>query len=204
MISSLRGRVLDIALGHCVIEAGGVGILVHATPNALAALRRGEEGFLYTTLVVREDSLTLYGFESAAAREVFGLVQGVTGIGPRTALAVVATMPPETLAAAVQDEDLKAIQKVPGVGKRTAERMVLDLRDKLDHFADSRTTDGRGETPAQTGAAHVDAEVVTALEGLGFASKDALGAVEKASAEDPDADSSALLRMALKVLGPGK
>lgn len=205
MISSIRGRVLEIGLGHCVIEAGGVGVLVHATPNALAGLRRQEEGFVHTTLVVREDSLTLFGFETAAAREVFGLVQGVSGIGPRIALAVVATMDPETLATAVKNNDVKAIQKVPGVGKRTAERMVLDLRDKLDHFAGSAPVSGGGEAaPEGAPSGRVSAEVVTALEGLGFATKDAAKAVENAAAEDPEADSSALLRIALKSLGPGK
>ena len=120
MISSLRGRVLEIGLGHCVLEVGGAGLLVQATPSALAGLRRGEEGFLHTSLVVREDSLTLFGFPTAASREVFGLVQQVSGVGPRIALAVVATMEPAALAAAVEAEDIKSIQKVPGIGKRTA------------------------------------------------------------------------------------
>ena len=203
MISTLRGRVLEVALGHCVIEAGGVGILVHATPSALSTLRRGEEGFLHTTLVVREDSLTLFGFESAASREVFGLVQGVSGIGPRIALAVVATIDPADLAAAVANEDVKTIQRVPGVGKRTAERMILDLREKLDAYADhgssAETTTGSAPSPS---GGHGD--VVTALEGLGFPTKDASAAVNKVAEGDPDADSAALLRLALKQLGPGK
>lgn len=203
MISTLRGRVLEVALGHCVIEAGGVGILVHATPSALATLRRGEEGLLHTTLVVREDSLTLFGFESAAAREVFGLVQGVSGIGPRIALAVVATIAPATLAAAVSGEDIKTIQRVPGVGKRTAERMVLDLRDKLDAYADHREPSGASEEPS-TPAAGGHAEVVTALEGLGFSTKDAASAVATVAESDAGADSAALLRLALKHLGPGR
>ena len=202
MISTLRGRVLEVALGHCVIEAGGVGILVLATPAALSTLRRGEEGFLHTTLVVREDSLTLYGFESAAAREVFGLVQGVSGI-PRIALAVVATIDPADLAAAVANEDVKTIQRVPGVGKRTAERMILDLREKLDAYADAGAAAGvsKGETINAGGR---NTEVVTALEGLGFPTKDAASAVATVSEGEPDADPAALLRLALKQLGPGK
>lgn len=203
MISTLRGRVLEVALGHCVIEAGGVGILVHATPTALSTMRRGEEGFLHTTLVVREDSLTLYGFESSAAREVFGLVQGVSGIGPRIALAVVATIDPADLAAAVANEDVKTIQRVPGVGKRTAERMILDLREKLDSYADNGAApDASNESTA--GAAGGHADVITALEGLGFPTKDAASAVAKVSEGEPDVDSAALLRLALKQLGPGK
>ena len=159
MISTLRGRVLEVALGHCVIEAGGVGILVHATPTALSTMRRGEEGFLHTTLVVREDSLTLYGFESSAAREVFGLVQGVNGIGPRIALAVVATIDPADLAAAVANEDVKTIQRVPGVGKRTAERMILDLREKLDAYAENGAApDASNGTTAVAVGGHADAD----------------------------------------------
>ena len=203
MISTLRGRVLEVALGHCVIEAGGVGILVHATPAALSTLRSGEEGFLHTTLVVREDSLTLYGFESSSAREVFSLVQSVSGIGPRIALAVVATIEPADLAAAVSDADVKAIQRVPGVGKRTAERMILDLREKLKPYADAATP-----TTINSSDENIDAdsheEVVTALEGLGFPTKDATSAVSKVAASDPEADSAAMLRLALKLLGPGK
>ena len=203
MISTLRGRVLEVALGHCVIEAGGVGILVHATPTALSTMRRGEEGFLHTTLVVREDSLTLYGFESSAAREVFGLVQGVSGIGPRIALAVVATMDPADLATAVANEDVKTIQRVPGVGKRTAERMILDLREKLDAYADNGAApDASNGTTAGAVGGHAD--VITALEGLGFPTKDAAAAVAKVSEGEPDVDSAALLRLALKQLGPGK
>lgn len=203
MISTLRGRVLEVALGHCVIEAGGVGILVHATPSALSTMRSGEEGFLFTTLVVREDSLTLYGFESGAAREIFSLVQSVSGIGPRIALAVVATIEPAALAAAVADGDVKTIQRVPGVGKRTAERMILDLRDKLKPYADASIH--AGEEPDSTSATvGGNDDVVIALEGLGFPTKDATSAVNKVAESDPDADSAALLRLALKVLGPGK
>lgn len=202
MISTLRGRVLEVALGHCVIEAGGVGILVHATPTALSTMRRGEEGFLHTTLVVREDSLTLYGFETSAAREVFGLVQGVSGIGPRIALAVVATIDPADLAAAVANEDVKTIQRVPGVGKRTAERMILDLRGKLDAYAENGAPEASNGTTAGAVGGHAD--VITALEGLGFPTKDAASAVAKVSEGEPDVDSAALLRLALKQLGPGK
>lgn len=201
MISSLRGRVLEVGLGHCVLEVGGAGLLVHSTPAALSVLRRGEEAFLHTTLVVREDSLTLFGFESAAAREVFGLVQQVGGIGPRIALAVVATIDPAALAAAVASEDAKSIQKVPGIGKRTAERMILDLRGKLDVYADASAPVGEGG-PSATGPG--DAEVVAALEGLGFPSKDAEGAVASVAAGNPGADSAALLRLALSHLGPGR
>lgn len=206
MISSVRGTVLEVALGHCVIEVGGVGMRINATPAALAQLRRGEEGFLHTTLVVREDSLTLFGFESAASREIFVLVQSVSGIGPRIALAVVATMPPERLAAAIRDNDIKAIQKVPGVGKRTAERMVLDLRDKLPGVATEQVpvTGVSQLDTTQTETAGVSAEVTAALEGLGFAAKDASRVVEATVAAHPDAQAPAILRIALQSLGPGK
>lgn len=205
MIASVRGTVLDVGLDRCVIEVGGVGLLIQCTPTALSQLRRGEEGFLHTSLVVREDSLTLFGFESAAACEVFVAVQSVSGIGPRTALAVLATMDPTRLATAIGDNDIRAIQKVPGVGKRTAERMVLDLRDKLTAYGTVPSSADATVTPSRAlQAPSAVAEVIAALEGLGFATKDAARAAETAAAAHPDAAPPALLRIALQSLGPGK
>ena len=120
MIASIRGTVSEIGLDRCVVETGGVGVLVHATPAALAGLRRGSEGMLHTELVVREDSLTLYGFDSVDARGLFLTVQTVSGVGPRLALAILATLEPHELVRALGTGDVKALTRVPGVGKRTS------------------------------------------------------------------------------------
>ena len=131
MISSVRGEVLDIGLDHAVVEVGGVGLAVHATPTTLAGLRRGERSRLATALVVREDSLTLFGFADDEERELFGLLQTVSGIGPRIALATLAVLSPDVLRRALADGDITTITRVPGIGRKGAERLVLELRDKV-------------------------------------------------------------------------
>lgn len=197
MIASIRGTVIDIGLDRCVIETGGVGVLVHATPPALSGLRRGDEGQLHTELVVREDSLTLYGFDSVEARTLFTTVQTVSGVGPRLALAVIATLEPAALVTALGSGDLKSLTLVPGVGRRTAERMVLELKDKV----------GAIDVPGSAGAempavsAGPESEVATALEGLGFTTEEASKAAGAVIAEKPGIDPSTALRLALKSLG---
>ena len=131
MIASVRGRVLSLGLDHAVIEVGGVGMAVHATPGTLSGLRRGEEALLWTSLVVREDSLTLYGFADVEARELFELLQTASGVGPRLALAALAVLQPDQLCRALADGDVATLTRVPGIGKKSAERLVLELRDKV-------------------------------------------------------------------------
>lgn len=126
MIDAVRGEVLHVGLDHAVIDVGGLGYRVHATPSTLSTLRRGEQAALTTTLVVREESLTLYGFDGVSSRELFGLVQTVSGVGPRLALAILAVLEPDALSQALADQDVTALTRVPGIGKRTAERMVVD------------------------------------------------------------------------------
>ena len=195
MIASIRGTVVEIGLDRCVVETGGVGVLVHTTPAALAGLRRGGEGHLLTELVVREDSMTLYGFDSVEARELFTTVQTVSGVGPRLALAVLATLEPAALEAALASGDVKALTRVPGVGKRTAERMVLELRDRVAAGA----TSGRGTGAAA--AAGPAAEVAGALEGLGFSASEAEATAAAVLADDPALTAPDALRLALKTLG---
>ena len=131
MIASVRGEVLDIALDHVVIEACGVGYKVMATPSTLATLRRGSEARLITAMIVREDSQTLYGFGGADARDLFLTLLGVSGVGPKIALATLAVYDAPSLRQALADGDVTALTRVPGIGKRGAERMVLELRDKI-------------------------------------------------------------------------
>jgi Holliday junction DNA helicase RuvA len=131
MIASVRGEVLDIALDHVVIEACGVGYKVMATPSTLATLRRGSEARLITAMIVREDSQTLYGFADTEARDLFLTLLGVSGVGPKIALATLAVYDAPSLRQALADGDVTALTRVPGIGKRGAERLVLELRDKI-------------------------------------------------------------------------
>ncbi|MFL0578368.1 Holliday junction branch migration protein RuvA [Dietzia sp. 179-F 9C3 NHS] len=196
MIASIRGTVVEIGLDRCVVETGGVGVLVHATPAALAGLRRGTEGALHTELVVREDSLTLYGFDSVEARSLFTTVQTVSGVGPRLALAILATLEPDELLRALGSGDVKALTRVPGVGKRTAERMVLELKDKVGPVSDAAGAGG-----PSTPAASASGEVAEALEGLGFSAAEAEKTAAAVLASEPDLDAPAALRLALRSLG---
>ncbi|MBC3192609.1 Holliday junction branch migration protein RuvA [Pseudonocardia sp. C8] len=199
MIHSVRGPVLEIGLDHAVVEVGGVGLAVHATPATLGGLRRGEEARLATTLVVREESLTLFGFADTDERELFLLLQTVSGIGPRLALATIAVLEPDTLRRALADGDLAVLTRIPGVGKKSAERLVVELRDKVT--APEPAPAGAAATSAPTPVLGVREQVVEALLGLGFPQKPAEQAVDGVLAEQPDSNASVLLRTALATLG---
>jgi holliday junction DNA helicase RuvA len=193
MIASVRGEVLDIALDHVVIEAAGVGYKVMAAPSTLATLRRGSEARLITAMIVREDSMTLYGFSDADARDLFLTLLGVSGVGPKIALATLAVYDAPSLRRALADGDVTALTRVPGIGKRGAERMVLELRDKIGPV----TSTG---APVLNGHS-VRGPVVEALVGLGFAVKQAEEATDKVLANEPEATQSTALRSALSMLG---
>lgn len=199
MIASVRGPVLSIGLDHAVIEVNGIGMAVYATPATLAGLRRGEEAPLWTSLVVREDSLTLYGFADAEARDLFGLLQTASGVGPRLALAALAVLDPDQLCHAISDGNVTVLTQVPGIGKKSAERLVLELRDKVGALTASEPASSSGE--ADQG--RLRSEVSDALVGLGFSAKQAEQSVEAVLATDgSDEDTSAVLRKALATLGP--
>jgi holliday junction DNA helicase RuvA len=195
MIASVRGEVLDVALDHVVIEAAGVGYKVMATPSTLATLRRGSEARLIIAMIVREDSMTLYGFPDGDARDLFLTLLSVSGIGPKIALATLAVYDAPALRQALADGDVTALTRVPGIGKRGAERMVLELRDKIGAL-----------TPATTvvNGHSVRGPVVEALVGLGFAVKQAEEATDKVLAGDEAATTSSALRSALSLLGKTK
>ena len=188
MIASLTGTVAAVGLDHAVLDVGGVGLSCAATPATLSALRVGERAHLHTSLVVREDSLTLFGFRDEDERTVFHTLQSVTGIGPRLALAVLAVLSPNDLRRAIAADDLVALQRVPGVGRKVAQRLVLELAGKVGAPLD--------EVPAP---AAVDDEVVAALTALGWAARDAATAVDAVS--DPAKDRAETLRAALQHLG---
>jgi Holliday junction DNA helicase RuvA len=189
--------VLSVELDHAVVEVGGVGLAVHAVPATLATLRRGDHARLATSLVVREDSLTLYGFADGAARELFVLLQTVSGVGPRLALAMLAVLEPDTLRTALAEGDLTVLTRVPGIGRKGAERLVVELRDKVGVRAPAASG------PAASGASAVRTQVTEALAGLGFPARQAEQAVETVLAEvdQETTDTSRVLRSALTRLG---
>jgi len=194
MIASIRGEVLDVALDHAVIEASGVGYRINATPSTLSTLRRGTEARLVTAMIVREDSMTLYGFADADARDLFSTLLSVSGVGPKIALATLAVHDAPALRHALADGDITALTRVPGIGKRSAERMVLELRDKVGPVG------AAVGLPSVNGHA-VRGPVVEALVGLGFALKQAEETTDKVLANEPEATQSTALRSALSMLG---
>ncbi|MFV8394470.1 Holliday junction branch migration protein RuvA [Corynebacterium hindlerae] len=197
MIASLRGTVVAIELGGAVIECGGVGYYFAATPQTLGELRRGEEAFVHITMTVREDAMNLYGFHDAEAKAMFSTLQGVSGLGPKLALAALAMYSASDLAGFISQGEVKQLQRIPGVGKRTAERMIVDLKDKVAVFAEEESVASVSvATPVAGGA-----DIVEALVGLGFPEKNASAAVDSVLAEKPDSDRSSTLRDALKLLG---
>jgi holliday junction DNA helicase RuvA len=194
MIASIRGEVLDVALDHVVIEAAGVGYKLMATPSTLATLRRGSEARLITAMIVREDSQTLYGFPDSDARDLFLTLLGVSGVGPKIALATLAVYDAPALRQALADGDVTALTRVPGIGKRGAERLVLELRDKIGPV-------GTGVSATSVNGHAVRGPVVEALVGLGFAAKQAEEAIDKVMANEPEASTASALRAALSMLG---
>jgi Holliday junction DNA helicase RuvA len=203
VIASVRGAVGHVGLDHVVVEVGGVGMLVHTTPATASACRRGSEASLATSLVVREDSLTLFGFAEPAERDMFETVQTVSGVGPRLALAMLSVMGPDQLAGALASGDSKALTAIPGIGVKSAQRLVLELRDKVGAIR------GAGAAPASGTAAPVPGQepwrgqVAEALVGLGWSAKQAADAVERVAVDAPaDADIASYLRLALRELRP--
>jgi len=175
VIASVRGTVLSLAPGSAVVEVGGVGLDVQCVPAALAGLRVGQAATLATSLVVREDSLTLFGFDRPETRDLFVVLQSVTGIGPRIAQAVLAVLEPDDLRSAVAREDLTALTRVPGIGRKGAARIVLELSGKLGPPVATVAPDGM---PSAAVAPDWEGQVHTGLVGLGWSSRDADGAVE--------------------------
>ncbi|MCP2030818.1 Holliday junction DNA helicase RuvA [Okibacterium sp. HSC-33S16] len=198
MISSVRGTVLSAVGSSVIIEVGGIGYAVQVTPEHSLALRVGDQALIHTSLIVREDSLSLFGFETTEQLHVFELLTGVTGVGPKSALGVLSVLGPGQIAAAVTSEDDKAFRKVSGIGPKTAKLIVLSLTGKLIATAPA-------EAPLAVPAA--GESVVVALVGLGWSEKVALQAVEDVLNSHPDAQTApvqTVLRLALAQLGPAQ
>jgi holliday junction DNA helicase RuvA len=197
MIAFVRGTVADVSLDSVVVEVGGVGLQLHCTPGTIATLKIGTPTRLPTSMVVREDSLTLFGFADDEQRDVFGLLQSVAGIGPRMALATLAVLDPDTLGRALSEGDVKTLTRVPGIGPKVAQRMVLELKDKV-----VAPVAAPAALPYATNGANPRRDqVVEALVGLGFTARPAETAVDEVLRADADADASTLLRTALTRLG---
>jgi len=193
MIAFLTGRVASRGATHCVIDVHGVGFRLAMTTGSLAALPAdGDEVTVHTHLYVREDELSLFGFESEAEKAAFEQLITVTGVGPKVALATLSALSPDALAAAVAAEDVALISSVPGIGKKTAQRIILDLADKLG----SSATGTAGVSSA--GGAAV-AEATEALLAMGFSSAEVAAALRGSDARGSDA--GALVRSALRRLG---
>ncbi len=197
MISLLRGEVAHVGLHSAILDVHGMGMLVHATPQTLAGLIEGQQAVLHTSLIVREDSMTLYGFADAEQRTVFETLIGVSGVGPRLGLAVLAVHTPEAIRIAASSGDDKAFSKVPGIGPKGARRIVLELTDKLV------PVDGTTSTPG--GSHSWRTQVLQAMTGLGWSEKDAGAAIDDAVKNDPDTVATGnvgeILRVTLRLLG---
>ena len=195
MISTIAGEVSQLGLEHVVVSLNGVGVKVFSTPNAVGSMQTGQAVCLHTTLIVREDSLTLYGFLGQEERDTFDILLTISGIGPRLALACLAVLTPGQLAAAIASEDYATLQRIPGVGRKSAGRIVLEVGDKLRGAVSG---DPLPTKPVTTG----NSDVTLALVNLGWQEKTAAAAVDKAMEEQPDLrDLGAILRRCLQILG---
>lgn len=197
MIAFLVGKVAAKGAANCLIEVSGVGYSLAMSTGSLAALPAvGDEVLVHTYLHVREDGISLFGFESEAEKAAFEQLITVSGVGPKVALATLSALSPDALASAVAAEDVATISSVPGIGKKTAQRLILELKDKLGVEGVGAASGGAGG-----GSAAAIAEATDALLGMGFSSAEAAAALKGA----PEyADASTLLRHALQRLGSGR
>lgn len=206
MIASLRGEVLDVSLTTGIIEVHGLGMEFQATPATLSALRVGQEGFVHTDMVVREDSMTLFGFADPDERLCFRVLMGAKGVGAKLALAILSVFTPDALRRAIASEDVAALKRVPGLGPKGAQRIIIDIGDKLGPPTGAETpaaTSGAASAPAAAG----NAEVVQALTQLGWNESSAAQAVAAVEAQQPEGETlsvEALLRASLRWLGASR
>jgi len=200
VIASVRGTVAALGPDGAVVEVGGVGLSVSCSPNTLARLRVGEAARLATSLVVREDSLTLYGFADDDERALFELLQTANGVGPKLAQTMLAVHAPRELRRAIATSDFATLVAVPGIGRKGAERICIELRDRIGAIDGSDST---GSTAGITPVAPWRDQLAHALAGLGFSGKEAGDAIEVVAADigDDTPDIAALLRRSIQLLG---
>ncbi len=200
MIAFVRGTVADVTLGSAVVEVGGVGLELVCTPNTLATLRVGTPATLPTSMVVREESLTLFGFLDEDEKTCFELLQTASGVGPKLAQAMLAVHTPDELRRAVAAEDVKTLTTVPGIGQKGAQRIILELKDRIG--VPGVSGPGRAAPTAPPREAW-RSQVQAGLVGLGWSAKEADKAVEAVAPDadgTPEPDVAGLLRAALRTL----
>jgi Holliday junction DNA helicase RuvA len=203
MIAFLRGTIRDAGVDHLVVDLGSFGVTVQCTPVTALSLRPGDHVELLTTMVVREDAWTVYGFLDAEERRIFEQVQTVSGIGPRIALALLGAMTPDELRRAVSSSDEATLMSVPGIGRKGAQRLILELADKLGAPAGASIRAAGG-----VAASGWRASVAAGLTSLGWSAKDAEVAIAsldqdliaRADSQGPDAEIGTLLKSALRSL----
>lgn len=188
MISYLRGKIIEKSLKFCILDVNGVGYKVYTTDEILRGLKHSHEASFWTHLVVREDALDIYGFADKDALGLFELLIGVSGIGPKTAMGIVNVSNPLSLKRAVSSGDLAYLTKVSGIGRKLAEKIILELREKLVEFGDEEHDDLRGETDA-----------LEALKSLGYSERESRDVLKKISGENISAGDK--VKKALKLLG---
>jgi Holliday junction DNA helicase RuvA len=197
VIASLSGVVKSTSLNSAVVEVGGVGLLVQVSPRVAASLTVGLSTHLHTTLLVREDSLTLYGFENSSDRELFELLQTVTGIGPKVAQSSLSVFDAPEIVSAIINEKATVLERIPGLGKKGAQRLILELKEKVKNFSSTHSK--------ELSSASWREQLFEALIGLGFTSKDTDEAMDLVAAhfgsELASTDVSALLKFALQTRG---
>ena len=199
MIAFVSGRVAAVGLTSVVLEVGGVGLDLQCTPDTIAGLRVGSQATLPTSMVVREDSLTLFGFADDDEKQMFELVQTASGVGPKLAQAMLAVHRPEALRRAVSSDDVKTLTTVPGIGQKGAQRIILELRDRIG----TPSYTSRPEKHDAPSVADWQSQVQAGLVGLGWSSKEADRAVSDVTPEAeqmPSPDVGQLLRAALRTL----
>jgi Holliday junction DNA helicase RuvA len=192
MIASISGEITQVLDGQVVINVGGVGLLVHLTEAACLACQPGMKRGFHTYLVVREDQLTLYGFEHLEARDLFIHLISVGGIGPKIGMAALSALSPETIRRAITADQPEIFANVPGIGKKTAQKIILDLQGKIQPLEPLEAISRMDE---------IDAEVMEALTALGYSIVEAQTAIQSLSREDQDADAETRLRKALQYFG---
>ncbi|WP_322820638.1 Holliday junction branch migration protein RuvA [Chloroflexus sp.] len=193
MIASIRGIIQSIGIDHLIVETGGVGLLIYAPRSTLNAVGQiGNETFLYTLLIVREDALTLYGFSDPAQRNLFEQLIGVSGVGPKIALNLLSSGSPDEIQKSIAGGDIARLARVPGIGKKTAERIVLELRGKIDLRQPAGITPGNVST--------LDRELTDILISLGYSATEAAAAIASLPGDAPPTLEERL-RLALRYFG---
>lgn len=189
MIAVVSGKVLETRIDGLVINVGGIGLFVLCAPDLIARAKIGEEISVNTSLVVREDSLTLFGFESVLSRELFEIVQSVSGFGPKLAFTILAAMSPDEFREAIANEDVNRLKQTPGVGAKGAQRLVLELKDRIGFSSN--------QLKSTNATSNWKIQLEQGLVGLGWSTKDANKAIATVAQEISSDDSNGQVEIAL-------